>query len=282
MSTAERRPAAGGRAASPADQAAYQTFVRQQRATAAAVRATQTAMLVLGVYLWHLSARHYWINPLFTSSPQKVWTTLLHLIETGGIWRHAGVTLQETVVSFGIGMSLGIVAAVVLWWSPFVSRVCDPFLVVLNATPRIAFGPILYVLFGDGRSIYAMAVLISVVVTIIMVHTGFKEVDAQKIKLLRTFGASRRQILTKVVLPASIPTMVGALKVNVGLTLVGVIVGEFINSKAGLGYLIQYGSQVFQMELVMAAILVLVLMSALLYLAVKYIEDLVLRRRPQG
>ena len=186
--------------------------------------------------------------------------------------------LSEIMIGFCGGMALGLVCAMALWSSPFLYRVLDPFIVVLNGVPKIALVPIFYIWLGDTASIYAMAIAVSVFVTIIMLYTGFNAVDPDKIKLVRLFGASYRQVLWKVVLPASIPTMISTLKVNVGLALVGVIVGEFQAAKAGLGYLITYGSQIFQMNLVMTAIVVLAAISSVLFIAIQALETIVLRR----
>jgi NitT/TauT family transport system permease protein len=124
-----------------------------------------------------------------------------------------------------------------------------------------------------------MAIAVSIIVAIMMMHTGFKEVDPNKVMLVRTFGASKGQILWKVIIPASIPTMIAALKVNVGLSLVGTIVGEFLASKAGLGYLIVYGGQVFNMSLVMASVLLLLAVSVVLYYGVTFLEERVTKGR---
>jgi len=191
---------------------------------------------------------------------------------------HLYYTVGETIAGFTIGTTLGIVVAVLLWWSDFFSRVLDPYIVVLNSIPKVALGPIFVVWLGTNiTAVIAMAVTISVVVAIMMMHNGFKEVDPNKIKLLRTFGASKWQILQKVVLPASIPTMIAALKVNVGLSLVGTIVGEFLASRAGLGYLIVYGGQIFNMSLVMASIVLLSIVSVVLYYLVALLESKVVR-----
>jgi NitT/TauT family transport system permease protein len=172
----------------------------------------------------------------------------------------------ETIIGFVAGTLLGTGIAMVLWWSDFINKVADPYLVVLNSLPKIALGPILIVWIGAGpASIIAMALLISLVVTIMSVLNGFLEVSPEKIKLLRTFGATKRQVLIKVILPASVPTMIAALKINVGMSWVGVIVGEFLVSRAGLGYLIVYGGQVFRLDLVMTSVLILAGAAAIMY-----------------
>jgi NitT/TauT family transport system permease protein len=215
---------------------------------------------------------------MLTSYPSAVARTFMTMLEDGSLVMHTWVTFSETVVGFIGGMLLGIACAVALWWSPFVHRVLDPFIVVVNAMPKIALVPIFYIWLGDMASIYAMAIAVSLFVTIIMLYTGFSAVDPDKIKLVRLFGASRWQVLSKIVLPASVPTMISTLKVNVGLALVGVVVGEFQAAKARLGYLITYGSQIFQMNLVMTAIVVLAAISSVLFIGIQALEAIVLRR----
>src|SRR6185436_8017761 len=165
--------------------------------------------------------------------------------------------------------------AMALWWSNFLYRILDPFLVVANSLPKLALAPIFYIWLGDQWSVYGIAIAISVFLTILMVYGGFRETDADKIKLVRTFGGSKWQVLAKVVLPANIPVMIGALKINVGLALVGVIAGEFQASKAGLGYLIIYGSQILQMHMVMASIAILAAMSVVMYMLIAWLEKAV-------
>jgi NitT/TauT family transport system permease protein len=164
------------------------------------------------------------------------------------------------------------VVAAALWWSSFLYRVLDPFLVVANALPKIALVPIFYVWLGAEASIYAIALAISVFLTILMIYGGFRETDPDKIKLVRTFGGTKWHLLTKVVFPANIPTMIGALKINVGLALVGVIAGEFQSSSAGLGYLIIYGTQILQMHMVLASIAILALISIVMYALIAWLE----------
>jgi len=176
-------------------------------------------------------------------------------------------------------MVLGIAVAAALWWSNTLYKVLDPYLVVANAMPKTAFVPIFYIWLGATMSIYGMSLAISVFITILMIYSGFQGIDPNKIKLAQTFGATKGQILTKVVLPGSVPTLVAALKVNAGLSLVGVIVGEFQSANVGLGYLIQYGSQIFKMNIVMTGITILAIISSLMYLAISWLEAAVMRRR---
>jgi NitT/TauT family transport system permease protein len=253
-------------------------YLKALRRRTRSVQAWQLGLVVAVLILWEVAPRANWINPMLTSYPSAVARTFMAMLEDGTLAKHTWVTSSETVVGFGGGMLLGTVCAVLLWWSTFLYRVLDPFIVVLNAMPKIALVPIFYIWLGDVASIYAMAIAVSVFITILMLYTGFQAIDPDKIKLVRLFGASRLKVLTKIVLPGSVPTMISTLKVNVGLALVGVVVGEFQAAKAGLGFLIVYGSQIFQMNLVMTAIVVLAAISSLLFLAIQALEATVLRR----
>ena len=257
----------------------YLAFLRRVKLRRKLILLCQILLLVLFLGLWELAPRAHWVNPMLTSYPSAIWPTFVDLLgdPDNGILRHTWVTVIETFVGFTLSMLLGVGVAVMMWWWEFVYRVVDPFMVVANALPKIALVPIFYIWLGDEASIYAMAVAIAVFITILMVYTGFRETDPNKIKLVRTLGATQWQILRQVVLPSNVPVMVAALKINVGLALVGVIVGEFQAAKAGLGYLIIYGSQVFQMTLVMTAITILAIISTIMYLAIIYIENTVMR-----
>lgn len=189
-----------------------------------------------------------------------------------------GVTIYETLVGFLLGAALGTLLAIVLWWSAFVSKVSEPYLVVLNSLPKIALGPVIIILVGAGtKAIIFMALAISLIVTVLEMLSGFRSTDKELIKMAATFGASKRQIFTKVVFPFNIVTLFNSLKINIGLSLVGVIAGEFLVSKAGLGYLIVYGGQVFQLDLVMASVIILSVVAALMYEGVVLLEKLVMR-----
>jgi len=230
--------------------------------------------LLIGFFaLWEIAARQGWIDDFIMSSPSRIWKTLKNLYASGELFRHLGASCLETVIGFTLGTLAGTVIAILLWWSPMLSRILDPYLVVLNSLPKTALGPVFIVWMGAGpASIIAMTLAISLIVTILEVHNGFLAVDRGKLNLMKTLGASRAQTLLKLVLPANLPTFVNALKVNVGLSWVGVIMGEFLVSREGLGYLIVYGSQVFKMDLVMATVLLLLLCAAAMYQGVLFLE----------
>lgn len=248
-------------------------FLKNNNSMKRAVFFSRLLLLILIFSFWEIAGRLEWIDPFIMSQPSRIIKTIVTLSKDGSILLHTGVTLYETIIGFVSGTILGTIIAIVLWWSDFLAKVLDPYLVVLNALPKTALGPVILVwIGGTTKSIIVMALLVSIIVTIISVYTSFSNCDEDKIKLLKTFGANKRQILGKVVLPANIPAIISALKINVGLSLVGVIVGEFLVSKSGLGYLIIYGGQVFKMDLVMTSVIILAATAALLYLTVLWIE----------
>lgn len=261
----------------------YLAWLAGERRSRFTIRAWQLGLLVAFLVGWEVLPRLQWINPMLTSYPSALWPTFLELIQgtaqQAGLARHAASTVFATVVGFSLAMVLGIALAAVLWWWNAVYRVLDPYLVVANAMPKTAFVPIFYLWLGATLSIYGMALAIALFITVLMIYAGFQGIDPNKIKLAQTFGATRGQILRKVVLPGSVPTLIATLKVNAGLSLVGVVVGEFQSASLGLGYLIMYGSQIFKMNIVMVAITLLAIFSAVMYLAIYLLEAAVMRRR---
>jgi NitT/TauT family transport system permease protein len=235
---------------------------------------TWQVLILVGFFsLWEIASRFTWIDPLIFSSPTRVYNLLLEKFADGSILTHTWVTLFETLLGFIIGTLLGIILATLLWSSTRFSKVSDPYLVILNAMPKVAMGPIIIVALGPGYfSIITMGAIISVIITTIVVYTGFREVDPNYEKVLKSFGATRWQCFKSAVFPATLPVMISTLKVNVGLSWVGVIVGEFLVSKVGLGYLIVYGFQVFDFSLVMAALILIAIFAAIMYKVVERIE----------
>lgn len=233
----------------------------------------QILIFITFFIIWEVASRKQWIDPLIFSSPSKVWELFTKNIIEGTIFPHIWTTLFETILGFIIGTVAGTLIAAILWWSPFLSKVLDPYLVVLNAMPKVALGPILIVALGPTMtSIVAMGAIISVIITTIVVYTSFRETDPNFIKVLETFGASRWACFKEAILPSSFPAIISTLKVNVGLSWVGVVVGEFLVSKKGLGYLIIYGFQVFNFTLVMQSLLIIVVFATIMYKFVEYIE----------
>lgn len=258
----------------------HAAFLKRIRNNNKKVIFVRIGLLVALIGLWELSAALDWIDPFIMSSPSRIVRTIGSLYNSGELFMHIGVTLWETVAGFVLGTVIGTAVAIGLWWSPLVARTLDPYLVVLNSLPKIALGPVIIIWVGAGQgAIITMALLISLIVTVMSVLNGFLEVSEEKVMLMQSFGATRFQVLRMVILPASVPTMISTLKINVGMTWVGVIVGEYLVSRAGLGYLIVYGGQVFKLDLVMASILILAVVAVLMYMGVAYAEKRVSQKQ---
>ena len=239
----------------------------------------QVGLLVVLVALWEIMAQLGVIDSFITSQPSRVVKTIINL-SSNDLLMHLGVTFTETIIGFVSGVLLGLVIASVLWWFKTFSQIFEPYLVILNSLPKIALGPIIIIWVGAGmKAIIVMALAISLVVTVMELLNGFNNTDKDKIKMARTFGATKAQIFTKIVLPSNVTTLVNSLKINLGLSLVGVIAGEFLVSKAGLGYLIVYGGQVFKLDLVMASVIILAVFAAIIYKLVLIFEKIVLKNR---
>ena len=252
-------------------------YLRRKRRRTHLVHACQIGFLVFFFAQWEISARLGWIDSFILSQPSRILETLRNMSQNH-LMMHVGVTLYETLTGFVLGVLLGVAIAVVLWWSGFVSRVAEPYLVVLNSLPKIALGPVIIIVVGAGtEAIIFMALAISLIVTVLEMLAGFRATNPESIKMARTFGATKRQVFTKIVFPSNINTLFNSLKINIGLSLVGVIAGEFLVSKAGLGYLIVYGGQVFQLDLVMSSVLILSVMAALMYQSVVLLQKFVSR-----
>ena len=214
--------------------------------------------LVFAIFLivWEFASDFGLIDNFFFSSPSLVVLCAYRMIKDGSLFIHIGVTLLETIVSFFLVFVLGIATAMLLWYSDKLSEVLEPYLVILNSLPKSALAPLLIVWLGTGtKTIIVAGISVAVFGSIISLYTGFHEVDKNKLTLIQTLGGTKRDCFTKVVLPSSIPTIISTIKVNIGLALVGVIIGEFLAARQGLGYLIIYGSQVFQLNMVIMSII---------------------------
>lgn len=257
----------------------HREYLRKLRRGRRAVALSRIGLFALILLLWEAGGRIGLFDPFILSSPARVARTILSLAQKGELLPHVLTTSFETAAGFLLGTLLGVGTAVLLWFCPTLEKVLDPYLVVLNALPKIALGPVLIVWVGAGaEAIIVMAILVSSVVTVMSVLAGFLEITGEKQKLMLTLGATRTQTFIKVVLPASVPTIMSALKISVGMSWVGVIVGEYLVSKRGLGYLIVYGGQVFRLDLVMASITVLCALAAIMYFAVAAFEKRISRR----
>lgn len=254
-------------------------FIRRLKNRKRFILFTQIGFLVALIALWEILANLGIIDSFITSQPSRVVKTIINL-SSNDLLMHLGVTCAETLIGFVSGVLLGLVLASVLWWFDTFSEIFEPYLVILNSLPKIALGPIIIIWVGAGmKAIVVMALAISLVVTVMELLNGFHHTDKDMIKMAKTFGANKWQIFSKIVLPSNIITLFNSLKINLGLSLVGVIAGEFLVSKAGLGYLIVYGGQVFKLDLVMASVIILAVFAAVIYKAVVILERIILKNR---
>lgn len=246
--------------------AAQKQYILKYLAKMQRVRVYQIAIFVVFIALWEITTRLNIMDPFVFSSPSRVVKCFITMAEDGSIFYHIGVTLAETFISFFLVIIIGLLMAVLLWWNDSVSKVLDPYLVVLNSLPKSALAPVFIVWLGNNmKTIIVAAVSVAVFGTIITLYTNFTAVEEDKVKLIRTLGGKKKDVLWRVVLPGNIPSIISVMKVNIGLSLVGVIIGEFLAAKAGLGYLIIYGSQVFKLDWVIMSIVILCIMATLLY-----------------
>lgn len=253
-------------------------YLARQKHERISINIYRVIVFIVLIGVWELLARLKIIDSFIMSQPSRIATTCINMAKED-LFLHIYTTCIETLVGFVLGIILGIVIAILLWWFHTFAKISDPYIVILNALPKIALGPIIIVLVGAGtEAIIFMALAISLIVTILQMYNGFKETDEEKCKMLQSFGASKFQVLTKIVIPSNISTLFTSMKINIGLSLVGVIAGEFLVSKAGLGYLIVYGGQVFKMDLVMTSVFILAVVASLMYVGILLLEKWIIKR----
>lgn len=254
----------------------YRKFLKKKKIHKCFVLSTQIGILFLIIALWELLAIFNVIDTFIMSSPSRIIKTIGELYSSGNLFYHIFTTLNEAIIGFLLATIGGSLIAIVLWWNDTIRQILDPYIVVLNSLPKIALGPIIIIWVGIGTpAIITMDILIMVIISIITMLNTFRQVDESKIMLLRSMNATKFQILTKLILPHSLIEFISLLKINVGLTWVGTIMGEYLVSRAGLGYLIIYGSQIFNLDLVMTSTIILCILAALMYFIVAFIEKIV-------
>jgi NitT/TauT family transport system permease protein len=242
------------------------------------IRITQVMIFAVFIAIWEIAARFSLIDTFLTSSPGAIFELIVKFVKDGSLFNHLYVSTTETIAGFLTGTILGFFVSILLWWFERLARITDPYMVILNSLPKTALAPIIILWAGMGFSgIVVTAASISVIVTIMTLYTGFISVENDKIVLLKTLGASKFQILKKVIIPSNIPNIMSVIKVNIGLSWIGVIVGEFLVSKAGIGYLILYGSQTFKLDLVMMGVFILGLIAAIMYFFAAWLEKKVIK-----
>lgn len=250
-------------------------FLRKYKFDKRITLLSQVMIVILILVGWELLSRYNIINPFIFSSPSKVVKTIYGLYVDGNLINHIWVTVYETLIAFVIGLFISLVISIVLYLYNKIYKIVDPFLTCLNSLPKVALGPMIIIIAGANvKSIIVMAVLINVIVITTVILNGFYGTDKVRLKLMHSFGANKYQILKYLVIPSSYKTIISSFKLGISMSLIGVISGEFLVSRAGLGYLIIYGTQVFNLDLVVSGILLLVIISYILYKAVMYIEDI--------
>ncbi|MDE7379652.1 MAG: ABC transporter permease [Clostridia bacterium] len=248
-------------------------YLKKKRRKRILINLARVGLLVAILGIWELLAQLKVIDSFITSSPSRVAITIGDLYKNGTLFSHIGITLMETMVGFIIAVVLGYTVAVLLYMSDSARKILEPYIVVLNSLPKIALGPLIIIWIGTGyTSIIFMTVLVAIIVCIMNTLTGFLSVDKTMLTLMRAMGAKKSVILFKLIIPASLPSLINTLKVAVGLAWIGSIMGEYVASRAGLGYLIVYGGQVFKLDLVMTSTFILCLLAGGMYGIITLIE----------
>ena len=226
----------------------------------------QILILVLFITIWQYLANKNYINTFITSSPKNIIDTLISLYKQNNLFIHIWITIKETIIAFLITNIISITISILLYNNKLIAKIIDPYLTILNSLPKVALGPIIIIWLGANiKSIIAISVLISIIISIQNIYNGFENTDQLKIKLLKTYNASKKDILLNVIIPSNKKIILNTFKINISMCLIGIITGEFLTSKAGIGYLILYGSQVFNLNLVMCGIFILTIISYLMY-----------------
>lgn len=248
-------------------------FLRRQKQTRLQIRGIQWLIFICFLISWEISAHFEWINSFIFCSPSIIARCFLEMLQNGELLKHVGITLLETIISFAIVILGSILIAILLWWNQKLSQIIEPYMVILNSLPKSALAPILIVWLGANyKTIIVCAISVAIFGSILNIYTGFVTVESDKLKLIKTLGGNRLDCLRLVVIPASLENILSVMKVNIGLCLVGVIIGEFLAARAGLGYLIIYGSQVFKMDWVLLGIILLCIIAILLYTILQQLE----------
>ncbi|MDF2473317.1 MAG: putative rane protein [Anaerocolumna sp.] len=251
----------------------HQKYLLKYIAKMRTIRFYQLIIIVSFIALWEITTRLSIVNSFIFSSPSRVVKTFMEMAADGSIFYHIGITLLETFISFSLVIVIGLLVAVLLWWNDTIAKILEPYLVVLNSLPKSALAPVFIVWLGNNvKTIIVAAISVAVFGSIITLYTDFANIEEDKIKLIRTLGGNKRDVLLKVVIPSNIPSLISVMKVNIGLSLVGVIIGEFLAAKAGLGYLIIYGSQVFKLDWVIMSIVILCFVATGLYQLLAFFE----------
>ena len=253
-------------------------FIKKLKKEKLTIFIIQLILTISITCLWEILTKIGILNVFIYSSPSKIIITIKSLLLNNSLFSHIFTTLYEVLIAFLLGIFLGFIIAIIFYELPLLAKIFDPFLTILNSLPKVALGPIIIIIAGaNTKSIIIMALLINLIVSITTIYNGFLNTDTIKLKMFKTFKASKKQILFKLVIPNSYRTIISSLKLNIALTLIGVITGEFLVSQKGIGYLIIYGTQIFNLDLVMTGIFLLLIISFILYKIVISLEKKLLK-----
>jgi len=250
----------------------HSKFIKKKKKEKFTVIFFQLLILVSFILIWQLAADLELINTFLFSSPKNIFETLIELFDND-LLSHIRITTYETIISFLIASIVGILVATLLWWNDTIAKILDPYLTVINSLPKVALGPLIIIWVGTStNSIIVMALMISLIISIINIYNSFMSTEKSYITLLKSFEANKWQIFSKVILPSNKLNIINTLKINISMSLIGVIMGELLVSKEGLGYLIMYGSQVFNIDLVITSVFILGVISYIIYYLIYVLE----------
>ena len=250
-------------------------YLKRRKKDKLFITISRIMILVIFLFLWEILSKLKVIDTFMFSSPSKIINTI---INTDNILLHVLTTLQEIIISFILGNIIGFIISSILWFNKKLSLILDPYLTTINSLPKVALGPLIIILFGaNTNSIIIMALLISSIISILNMVSYFNSTDQNMIKIIKTMGGTKKDIFFRVVLPSNLNFIIDSFKVNISMCFVGVIMGEFLVSKQGIGYLINYGSQIFNMNLVLTGITLLILLTIILYLLMELISNKIKR-----
>ena len=244
----------------------YNDYLKKIKQNKRIILISQLLLALLIIFLWQYLSDKNIINSFITSSPKNIINTIINLYKQNNLFIHIWITIKETLIAFTITSIMSIIIAILFYYNKMIYKIIEPFLILLNSLPKVALGPIIIIWLGaNTKSIIAISILISIIISIQTIYNGFENTDKIKIKLLNSFNASKKDILFNLVLPSNKNTILNTLKINISMCLIGVMTGEFLTSKAGIGYLILYGSQIFNLNLVMSGIIILMIISFIMY-----------------
>ena len=258
----------------------HKKYLKKEKKDKIIVHIMQISIIILLFSIWEILAQNKIINTFLYSSPSQIIKTIFNLFKQNNLFNHIFITLYEVIISFILSGILAFLIATILWWNKFLRRVFEPFLTIINSLPKVALGPLIIIWVGASiKSIIAMSLMISLFITIINLYQAFILTNENYITLLKSFNASKKDIFIKVIIPSNKENIISSLKINMSMNFIGVIMGELLVSKKGLGYLIMYGSQVFNINLVITSVFILGFLSLILYNFISFIEKLIVKKR---